>query len=325
MALVLKPLSQRDPRWASLLLGNSSLTIGGYGCTLTALAMVAGLTPDEVNRRLLAVNGFKGALVIWTKIQEAIPWLKFTWRGTTYDNDAVKKAIDKNGFCLVEVDFDGRIISPNDHHWVVYKGEQRMIDPWTSTEKDTSYYSITTGYASIDLIGKPPGNIPSVIPEVPEPLQKYGKGSLTDLVSYIDEQNRFLTEARAEVSSLRQEIGTKNDVIENLGAQEKGFWDRISAQLPTEYTKDEKGLTERLSYASSLEDKYTSVQKAFDEAKNKYVGDLSNAQAQILSLKTAVERLEKQVADLQAQATIHKPDEVFSLVQKILKLLGKKK
>jgi hypothetical protein len=42
-------LSQRDPRWANVLLGNSrTSTIGAYGCLLTAMTMVAGW--DDVAR-----------------------------------------------------------------------------------------------------------------------------------------------------------------------------------------------------------------------------------------------------------------------------------
>lgn len=163
MALITR-LSQRDPRWANIRLGwgdRNTTTIGSHGCTVTCIAMLAGLTPDEVNRRLIAVKGFAAGstgvfnLVIWQKVQEAIPWLQFEWRNYSYDNDRVSGAISKNGGCLVEVDFDGTPRT-DDRHWVLYIGNQKMNDPWTGTERATSTYSIAKGFAIINKVGQPP-------------------------------------------------------------------------------------------------------------------------------------------------------------------------
>jgi hypothetical protein len=53
--------SQRDPRWARLLLGNSrTTTIGGYGCKLTCLSMMVGVMPDKVNEILKKAGAFFG-------------------------------------------------------------------------------------------------------------------------------------------------------------------------------------------------------------------------------------------------------------------------
>lgn len=151
----IQPLSQRDTRWKDRLLGNSQTsTIGGYGCTISCVAMLAGLTPDEVNEKLKKVSGFKDDLIIWAKIKEAIPWLEFEWRGYEYDNDRVLKAIEANGACLVEVDFDGKIATPKDSHWVLYTGNKQMADPWTGILKSTGYYPLTKGFAVIKVLPK---------------------------------------------------------------------------------------------------------------------------------------------------------------------------
>ncbi len=150
------PLNQRDIRWKNVPLGFSSLTLGDYGCTITCLAMLAGLNPDEVNARLKAVNGFQDkSLILWSKIKEAIPWLEFEWRGKPYDNEKVKGAVEEYGACLVEVDFDGKIATPNDKHWILYIGNQQMIDPWTGAKKSTGWYPLTTGYCLIKVSEKP--------------------------------------------------------------------------------------------------------------------------------------------------------------------------
>lgn len=147
----MQTLSQRDPRWKDIKLGTSkTTTIGSHGCTITCVAMLAGLTPDEVNSRLLKVNGYANTnLIIWQKIQQAIPWLKWEWRGYQYENAKVAANLP----CLVEV--DGKRIGAS-RHWVLYVGNQKMYDPWYGNEKSTSYYP-PTGYSIIKKVGENPG------------------------------------------------------------------------------------------------------------------------------------------------------------------------
>lgn len=149
-----KTLSQRDPKWSSIKLGTSrTTTIGSHGCTITVIAMLADLTPKEVNERLKKVKGYANTnLVIWSKIEEAIPWLRFTWRGYKYDNAKVLEAIKKNGACLVEVDFDNNARTDG-KHWTLFTGNQKQNDPWTGNVTPTNKYSMKTGYATIEVIG----------------------------------------------------------------------------------------------------------------------------------------------------------------------------
>lgn len=138
-------LSQRDPQWANIQLGTSPYTIGSHGCTITALAMFIGTTPDYVNKRLLEVNGYaQGCLVIWAKVKEAFPGVYIEEPYIRmYDNDAVLASIP----CLVEVDFDGTLRT-DDRHWVVFTGNKQMYDPWTGTVESTSKYPLV-GYRAI--------------------------------------------------------------------------------------------------------------------------------------------------------------------------------
>ena len=147
-------LSQRDPKWANEKLGTSNTSVGNFGCTITALTMLAGLdSVSDTNSRLKGVNGFSnGNLLIWSKIESAIPWLKFKWRGYSYENDPVKTAISQAGGCLVEV--NGAPIGGS-KHWVLYIGDGKMIDPWDGKEKPTISYS-ATGYATIEKLGDAP-------------------------------------------------------------------------------------------------------------------------------------------------------------------------
>lgn len=139
----MEKLSQRDPRWSKIKLGFSNVTIGGYGCTITCLAMLAGTTPDKVNEAMKRVGGYaNGNLVIWSKVPQALPNLRFVKRVNGYNNDDVKANVP----CLVEVDFDGTPRT-DDRHWVVFKGNHLLNDPWTGTERYTNVYPILKGYA----------------------------------------------------------------------------------------------------------------------------------------------------------------------------------
>lgn len=137
-------VSQRDPRWSNITLGTSG-TIGQYGCTITSLGYLVGLTPDKVNERMNAVGGYaNGNLVIWTKIQEAIGVTCYRYYG--WDNQKVLDAISANGAVLGEV--DGAAIGGTGKHWIVLTGNKMCQDPWTGKERPTSDFSFT-GYTTV--------------------------------------------------------------------------------------------------------------------------------------------------------------------------------
>lgn len=45
--------SQRDPRWKDIPIGESKLTIGGYGCLITAIGMMLGEDPVSAHNKLV--------------------------------------------------------------------------------------------------------------------------------------------------------------------------------------------------------------------------------------------------------------------------------
>lgn len=133
-------LSQNDPRWKDIKLGTSAQTIGGYGCTITCIAMIIGTTPDIVNERMKSVGGFASRnLVIWAKIEEAFPGIKVR-RVWSYDNTDVKSNLP----CIVEV--DGQPIGGS-RHFVVYVGNQKLYDPWDGHIDATTDYPNPLSYA----------------------------------------------------------------------------------------------------------------------------------------------------------------------------------
>ena len=185
-------LSQRNPKWGEITIGHSTSKIKDFGCTLTALAILADTTPDVVNAFLTAVGGFSVDRIIWTKINETKLGLHFPDMGRqyVYNDVAVREAIEKNGGCLVEVDYDGVVATPSDRHWVLYIGNHQLIDPWTGTIKPTSSYPLVKGYAIIEK-----------------------NNEQDDLTSSEENILQFLREQNADEGKVREAFGSLTDKI----------------------------------------------------------------------------------------------------------------
>ena len=178
------PLSQRDPRWKDIKLGTGSTSIGGEGCLITCLAMLASTTPDVVNEELKRVGGYQnGNLVIWSALDRTNLGFQFIERSKVYNNEKVSNNLP----CIVEV--DGSRIGAK-QHFVLYIGNKRMIDPWTGVDKDTSYYP-AVGYAIVKV---------DIIPQ--EPIAP----PMDDIRLTILEANNIKTEGQ-----LREVLGAWND------------------------------------------------------------------------------------------------------------------
>jgi hypothetical protein len=89
----IQPLSQRDPAWRLQPLGRSLETIGGYGCAITALAMLLNASlsleddhpiydPIIINTTLkIHTNGFVNRnFVNWPVLSDIWPYLKYSGR-----------------------------------------------------------------------------------------------------------------------------------------------------------------------------------------------------------------------------------------------------
>jgi len=151
--LDVKPLSQRDPRWATKKLGFSTYSIGSKGCTITAFTILvnyvygANYGVDEVNEKLKEFQAFakdmngQRSLLIWSLAAKAYPKLKWIYRDYNYNNSKVwwYVNIHKIPVC-VEVNA-WAIGAPK--HWVLYLGSQKMADPWTGKIEATSKYPAT--------------------------------------------------------------------------------------------------------------------------------------------------------------------------------------
>jgi len=202
----MQTLSQRDSRWGEITIGHSTSKLKDYGCTLTALAILAETTPDVVNAFLTSVDGFLVDRIIWKKINETKLGLTFPDMGRqyVYNDEAVRKAIEENQGCLVEVDYDGVVATPSDRHWVLYIGNHQLIDPWDGKIKPTSSYPLVKGYAIIEKNNE--------------------QDNLTD-----SEENilKFLREQNADEGKVREAWGALTDKIA-LQAQVQTLQEKIT-------------------------------------------------------------------------------------------------
>ena len=76
-------LYQNDEKWQNVKLGNSSITIGKWGCLLTSVTMMLnGIghkeTPESVNEKMKRVGGFDGPLFIPSYLPYV--WANCGWR-----------------------------------------------------------------------------------------------------------------------------------------------------------------------------------------------------------------------------------------------------
>jgi len=279
--------------------------------------MLAGLTPKQVNERLINVRGYAQSssgvfnLIIWSKIQEAIPWLQFEWRNYTYNSDAdnnrVKQAIDKNGICLVEVDFDGTPRT-DDRHWVGYIGNQKMNDPWTGTERPTSTYSIAKGYAIVNKTGQPPTDSDGEYTQVESSLFRtivHNSTLADDTVNYLglaekadnvdfstvkkslEARDGKLTTCKNELSTREADLARTQQEIKNREEQVGRLTDTIDSQLKTH--KDEViALNKALENTKKTVEAHTAtieqLQSKFAEeakAKGRALNDLAECQKKL--------------------------------------------
>lgn len=140
-------LSQRNLLWKYKKLGNSNVTIGDYGCVITCLTMISKmLDVSRVNDLFKEKEVYvEQNLVYWVKVPDALSNLVFKWRSWTYNNKEVLDWIKKGFPVIVQVDA-APIGSPRTDHYVVFIGDQKLIDPWDGKIKPTSTYPILRGY-----------------------------------------------------------------------------------------------------------------------------------------------------------------------------------
>lgn len=108
--------SQKDPLWASKKLGTCSVTIGGYGCFITCLAMMCDKRPDEVNQLLKDNGGYVEGCMVDSETSADILNLNYSGKTTEW----------QNSLCIAETND----YAPNyPQHFVLWLGDGHIVDP----------------------------------------------------------------------------------------------------------------------------------------------------------------------------------------------------
>lgn len=230
MKKLITPLiqSQRDSRWASVILGNNTLPqydIGDYGCLITSLGNYLGLTPTEVNNHKDLFTDKSGDF-IWSKI--TVLGLNPVYTSPRYENEATTQALNKmrelldEGLPLLcEIDFYP--VTPNEEmHFVLVIGYDDndkfiAIDPWTGSEIDLSVYGGVKRtlycFRAYDKI------LPFYTVAVSDDIFKKKIQEYFNLDITADDVIKFIDERKTEISKLNTAITEKDLTINNLNIQ----------------------------------------------------------------------------------------------------------
>ncbi len=153
----LQQYSQQDPKWSAKLLGfDHAITIGAAGCLLTSMAMVCSVygfteTPDSLNDKMKAVQGFQGPLILPSSIPQALPGMVYANYIQSMNQPAPLAEIDaslaQGQPVIVEVDFSPAPGLQN--HWIVLVSKQgsdyAIADPWPQPV-DAKAVTLTSRY-----------------------------------------------------------------------------------------------------------------------------------------------------------------------------------
>src|SRR3990167_1392706 len=211
------PLSQRNPVWGNKYLGFSNTYVRDFGCVITSLSMILGTTPDVVNDRLKAVQGFaNGNLVIWSKIPEAFPGISQR-RVWSYNNDDVKNNVPN---VMVEVP-PNAIGGVSGKHWEVFIGNQECLDPCKGSKRPANDF-LKYGDATVYCVSGGKWEQPSS-----EPMATITQKELDSIIKARNAHWDALQAKISELNVLENDLKAKDDQIQHLDNENAS----ISSQL----------------------------------------------------------------------------------------------
>ena len=143
MLLNIAPLAQRDPKWADIQLGTSSVTIGGYGCLITCASMMLkyfgfDTDPLRLNAWLKANGGYHNSnWFVWDSLKSYDNRISFAYRYEYAALDKIDAQLAAGRPVIVNVDMiPGTPVM--DEHWILVVGKVDgsyiVNDPWYGTQ-----------------------------------------------------------------------------------------------------------------------------------------------------------------------------------------------
>lgn len=305
--------SQRDSRWASIVLGNntnSSYNIGQYGCLITSFANYLGISPVDVNSHKDLFVSDSGDL-IWSKtsvigLNNVYTSPRYIDLVTSQGIAKMKSLIDEGRPLICEVDFNPAT-TEEDMHFVLVIGYDDSspdsekfvaIDPWTGTEIDLSVYGgirrAVITFRAYDRI-LPFYSAPVSDDSYKKQIQAYFNYEIS-----ADDVIKFLNDRKTEISNLQGTIGNKDNTISNLNTQIKDL------------QADKNSLSDKLNIcqttlnsqadcpANLLETttNYNQVKQDYEKAKGDWTLKEIDYVKQIKTLKTKLDASKKPIKNL---------------------------
>lgn len=155
MKLSIEKLSQNDERWKFKRIGNTTSTIGNFGCYLVSLCMYLRFCgydyyPDTLNEAFKVSGCYNGDLIIGDKVAAVFNG-SFDgiedYTNTPANIGRIKAILDSGKPVICEVDFNSATYK-KDQHFVLavgYTDSDLIInDPWTGEE-----YFLTAKYPNL--------------------------------------------------------------------------------------------------------------------------------------------------------------------------------
>lgn len=158
-------LSQRDPRWAKIRMGESNLQLGGWGCTTTCLSIVSHYAGQYISPAQFAVqdenytdknHSLGPGLVLWHEFAKDLKNVNYFRRIREHDAKLFKEAIkDRSKMVILQVK---TITASYPFHWVVATkalkgGDYEILDPWYGTKTTVKeHYSHVVGAAIAEAV-----------------------------------------------------------------------------------------------------------------------------------------------------------------------------
>jgi len=239
------PLSQRDSKWASLLLGfntNSKYNIGDYGCLITCLAMVynyytgKSITPSDMNEKLKALGAGYGFSVgtgyyVWGAFPYVCTTVKESYKTTPSaltdtQMNAINSAVDAGYPVMLEIDFDPTDADV-DMHWVLATKRNKdnenditINDPWTGTERSLKEYLGTAKKTARSLIEAYVTYTGDILSDPTEDSTESNVEASDDTVESLNEQivdlKQQLSDMRDSRNKWKAYAGTTKDTLKSI-------------------------------------------------------------------------------------------------------------
>lgn len=231
-------LSQRDPRWTDLPLGElvSGETIGQQGCVLTSLAMMfrdilgTGVTPPVLNKWLAKaeIAYSYDDLIAWTQTISLFPHIfSDSYKSDRNFTMSELRNLYENNYKIIL-----RICTAT--HFVylnrIEDGQLYIIDPWDGQEKLWNVGNVCGVRAAKLITGEPPIVSPALL-GFNDPRDGTGEDSALNwlinnteqsvlcLPIFVDDAPQFLDFAEAEANGVRVIVNLRYSWSTDFGGQ----------------------------------------------------------------------------------------------------------